>query len=69
MNDDDQKHKDAQDSGEIGDTDQTGENPDLESDDDVGEAAHKVGMYPDETEEVDIAGQIRKAEINHLKDD
>lgn len=68
---DDEKHKQAMESEEVGDTDETGEAPDPESDDTL-ENAHKVGLYEaadeEHPKEAGIAEEIEKDEKKRQKE-
>lgn len=74
LNENDRKHKGAL-SEDIKTGEQTisGSNPDLESDDNTLDAAHKVGIYEDQDEEhpgeLGVDEEIHKDELEHQEKD
>lgn len=71
---DDQKHKEAMNQDEnTGEESISGSTPDLESDDDTLETAHKAGLYQNADEEhpaeLGIGQQVNNAEEKHQEED
>lgn len=71
--DDDKKHKLVETVAKDGEEKISGSVPDLESDDDTLENAHEMGLYKaddgEHPQELDLAGEVMKAEENRRGSD